>query len=450
MLSRFAVGAEDIRLTGRHRRRPYRKADLHEHLLAEGPKRILALDGGGVRSALSIAILEKIEDILRRRHGNYAVFRLSHYFDLIGGTSTGSILAAGLASNAVSVAELREIYSDLVNFTFRRGGRLDAPRLEEGLSRLFGTRTMGGEMATGLAVLARRLDGDTSLVFHNNPEGPNFDDQPEKAMLGYARYPVANVLRASVAYPGQFHPVSVKLTRLPHLEEGLFVDAGFTPFNNPAFQLFLLATLPKRGFGWNTGDKRLLVTSVGTGSLCNELPATARRAPSRHKDRHGLNFMIDDAEHTGELLMQLLSEPAAPQQTIGDFGDLRDIRLTPEPQCAYQRYQAKLTPKALLKDLGLGLSNRQLGKVRNMLSRDGFQIAYEIGQAVADAIVREEHFPADFDLEPLRVPQIISRPESANDPAPVSADHRASASAQVNKQFHRGPRYRLPSGLPRR
>ena len=35
------------------------------HLFGPGPKRILALDGGGVRGAISVAFLERIEKIIR-------------------------------------------------------------------------------------------------------------------------------------------------------------------------------------------------------------------------------------------------------------------------------------------------------------------------------------------------------------------------------------------------
>ena len=49
------------------------------------PKRILALNGGGIRGALSLGYLQRIEDILKKQHGNDPNFRLSDYFDLIGG-----------------------------------------------------------------------------------------------------------------------------------------------------------------------------------------------------------------------------------------------------------------------------------------------------------------------------------------------------------------------------
>jgi patatin-like phospholipase/acyl hydrolase len=44
---------------------PIRSDNLLERLTADGPKRILSLDGGGIRGALELGYLEKIEEILR-------------------------------------------------------------------------------------------------------------------------------------------------------------------------------------------------------------------------------------------------------------------------------------------------------------------------------------------------------------------------------------------------
>ena len=61
------------------------------HLFCPGPKRILALDGGGVRGAITVAFLEQIEKVLSDRLGE--PIHLANWFDLIGGTSTGAVIA---------------------------------------------------------------------------------------------------------------------------------------------------------------------------------------------------------------------------------------------------------------------------------------------------------------------------------------------------------------------
>src|SRR5215203_1358231 len=86
--------------------------ELLQRLQSEGPKRILSLDGGGIRGALSLGYLKKLEDILRRQHGDNPDFTLSDYFDLIGGTSTGSIIASCLAIG-MKVEEIKKMYFEL-------------------------------------------------------------------------------------------------------------------------------------------------------------------------------------------------------------------------------------------------------------------------------------------------------------------------------------------------
>ena len=78
------------------------------HLFAPGPKRILSLDGGGVRGAVSIGFLERLERLVEDIEGKPTL--LGDWFDLIGGTSTGAIIAAALALG-YTAREVHELYS---------------------------------------------------------------------------------------------------------------------------------------------------------------------------------------------------------------------------------------------------------------------------------------------------------------------------------------------------
>src|SRR3954447_18426445 len=131
---------------------------LLQRLQAEEPKRILALDGGGIRGALTLGYLQRIEDILRKQHGDDPAFRLSDYFDLIGGTSTGSIIASCLAIG-MSVAEIKDMYFTLGGRIFGRKykwwsvfdiseflkAKYDAQPLEEELHKVFKEITLGSD-----------------------------------------------------------------------------------------------------------------------------------------------------------------------------------------------------------------------------------------------------------------------------------------------------------------
>ena len=85
---------------------------LQQHLEPGGTKRILALDGGGIRGALTLGYLQRIEDVLKEQSDNKENFRLSDYFDLIGGTSTGAIIASCLAIG-MKVSQITDLYMKL-------------------------------------------------------------------------------------------------------------------------------------------------------------------------------------------------------------------------------------------------------------------------------------------------------------------------------------------------
>jgi hypothetical protein len=70
------------------------------------PFRILSLDGGGIRGVVSARILQEVE----RQVWQLNQQTLDEYFDLIAGTSTGSILAAGVTLKKTS-QEMIDLYT---------------------------------------------------------------------------------------------------------------------------------------------------------------------------------------------------------------------------------------------------------------------------------------------------------------------------------------------------
>jgi len=71
------------------------------------PFKILSLDGGGIRGVMSAQILQEVEQQIFDKTGK----KLHEYFDMIAGTSTGSILAAGIALGKDS-KEIIQLYQD--------------------------------------------------------------------------------------------------------------------------------------------------------------------------------------------------------------------------------------------------------------------------------------------------------------------------------------------------
>ena len=85
-------------------------AGAQAKLAKSGPRKLLALDGGGIRGLITIEILAKIESILRERSRNPSLV-LADYFDYIAGTSTGAVIGTLLALGK-SIDEIRRIYLD--------------------------------------------------------------------------------------------------------------------------------------------------------------------------------------------------------------------------------------------------------------------------------------------------------------------------------------------------
>jgi len=139
--------------------------DRDAHLFGPGPKRILALDGGGIRGLLTVQLLKRLEALVRTRTGNDDTV-LADYFDLIGGTSTGAIIASALALGW-PVERVEALYRELGNSIFessffRKGllrPKFSAEPVKKALQREYGNIRLGGpELRTGLAVVAKRLD----------------------------------------------------------------------------------------------------------------------------------------------------------------------------------------------------------------------------------------------------------------------------------------------------
>lgn len=432
MLSAFSDSAGELRDESTARRR-FLRSDLTDHLSPEGPKRILSLDGGGVRSAMSIAILHKIDAILRQRHGGSRQFHLADYFDLVGGTSTGAILASLIVTRKFTISEIRDVFFELARRTYgrrrfslnagREGQCFSDRRLRHTLMEIFGDATLNDDrIATGLAIFGKRIDTDETIIFHNNPNAAGFK-AGEKGGSGFGRYLIAGVLRASTGAPAQFSPSTVNLLEKPGKYSGVFVDGSVTPYNNPALQLYLLSTLNDTGFGWQSGPDALQITSVGTGALCRTMgPSEARQLRPQRRAREALTSMLDDVDHASDVMMNMISQGKGLPHQHPPF----DAETTPsagEPQFTYQRFQARLRQDVLRKDLGIGLSSRQLETVRTMSNPDGLQIAYEIGQAVADHLVSIDDFKASFDLPAaeIRTSQELTAEPMKADPSPVRA-----------------------------
>jgi len=292
-------------------------------------KRLLSLDGGGIMGLISLCILKRIEDQLRPRSGMGENFRLCHFFDYIGGTSTGAIIAAGLAVGK-SVGELIEFYQRSGRAMFRRASLMrrflyhafSADPLREMLRREIGVDSLlemskGGRLKTLLLVVVRNVTTDSPWPISTNPKA-KFND--EKLPYCNLKIPLWKLVRASTAAPTYFEPEQIEFVPGDPRYTFVFEDGGVTPYNNPALLLYRMATSPEYRVGWPAGEDRLMLVSVGTGSVFH---------PLRNAKLFGRSLLSNARTVPGTLMRAISVENDISCRTIGRcvYGDPIDSEL---------------------------------------------------------------------------------------------------------------------------
>lgn len=368
--------------------------DLLERLTAPGPKRILAIDGGGIRGAVALGYLQRIETLLRVRHGNPDLL-LRDYFDLIGGTSTGAMIA-GAAAIGMEASEIRRFYETMGPSVFDKKTRLrqrlkslfDPVALDAELKAQIGDVPLGDpSITTGICIVAMRADTRSKWPLINHPNGKYFA-QNQHIMLRQA-------MRASAAAPVAFLPEAIDVGGG---EVGAFVDGGVSTALNPALLLLLIATLNGFPFHWDRGEDELLLVSVGTGTWSDAGPA------SEVLDRKLWNWatqvpglLLHDIDLQNQLLLQAFSRSKTPRIINSEFGDLADDLLSPEPLLTYLRYNLTLDGPTLI-DLGLPELAPRAIALRDMADGSNVRDLGIIGDKACVTQVDDAHFPAAFDL----------------------------------------------------
>lgn len=241
---------------------------VEELLRREGPRKILAIDGGGIRGIIALGAIAEIERVLCRLSGNENLV-LADYFDFFAGTSTGAVIAAGLSAG-MTASTLRNLYVEHGSQIFMKAGLLvrfwryryrDGP-LRQMLQDLLGDMTLGSpRMRTLLLLVLRNASTDSPWPLTNNPRAKYNCRKRDDCNLDL---PLWQLVRASAAAPSFFPPECVVLGR-ENPRPMYFEDGATTPYNNPAFLAFRMATLDRYQILWPTGEDRLLLASVGTG-----------------------------------------------------------------------------------------------------------------------------------------------------------------------------------------
>ena len=231
--------------------------------------KILSIDGGGIRGIIPCQILAEMENELIKEHGKDA--RLCDYFDLIAGTSTGGIIAIGIALG-IRAQDMLELYQNNGNeifppsnqnilkklFNVLRGKPFyDTARLKELLEETYRKTNINsvrlGHAKTRLIIPTYSLvDQEIRIWKTSHSPGLQWDYQ----------LPAVDVALSTAAAPIYFSPHDFKFNFLG--KEGdvtimKMIDGGIVA-NNPAFIALMEATMCL-----NKPLEDIALLSLGTG-----------------------------------------------------------------------------------------------------------------------------------------------------------------------------------------
>jgi uncharacterized protein len=365
---------------------PYR-----DRMSSPGPKKMLALDGGGVRGVITLEMLHHMESMLAEQLCAGDDFVLGDYFDYIAGTSTGAIIAAGLAKG-LRVGQILDLYMtrgdeifDHASLRQRYHYRYGSERLRSLLQRMLGRdTTLGSEdLKSLLLIVVRNATTDSPWPLSNNPNAMfNATTRADNNLA----IPLWQLVRASTAAPTYFPPEAVTLGE----HRFVFVDGALTMYNNPAFQLFLMATLDSYELRWPATESDLLLVSVGTGS-CPK--ANDRLRPD------AMNLLFNANSVPAALMHAALNEQDLLCRVFGrcrhgapidmEVGDLMHGKgVMGERLFSYVRYNPELSRRGLD---DLGLPDVIPEEVQRLDSISHVRDLSRVGQAAARDVA-VEHF----------------------------------------------------------
>lgn len=241
--------------------------------------RVLSIDGGGIRGLIPALVLGELR---RRLDASGEKRHFSEIFDLLAGTSTGAIIALGLAlparvdgsgspfanKPAFEIDDIAEFYARRGIEIFPRhkfeslravvqafGDKYDARNLEKVLDDLFGDATIRDALTN---VLVTSYDTETMEPFFIKRRPQKNEGPPD------LNFYMRDAARASSAAPTFFEPALI--SSLPHNGRRYCLVDGGVFANNPAMCAYVEA---RKIF---PNASRYIVVSLGTGRTKTSFP----------------------------------------------------------------------------------------------------------------------------------------------------------------------------------
>jgi len=360
-------------------------------------KRILSIDGGGIRGIIAAEMLVKLEEDLKKYNPKFQC--LADFFDLIGGTSTGSIIAAGLASR-MKATEILDLYLKEGKNIFAKNWfysiskypiftRYNPKELHRVLVNKFGDKTLADISKHKLIIPTKNITDGRNYIFSNyksdvDTHSTNYFVEQEKSR----DTKLVDIILASSAAPTYFPPHKMKLKN----ESFEFIDGGVEMFNNPAFLLFLEAEHIQtvKASQYLSTPNNLLIVSVGTGFFDQAINfGNASRYCIVNWGKYVTSRLLEDANIANNHLMKMVGyEPFKWNREQNRF-----ITNEKSPHLGkrftYFRHNVKFE-EIRLKTLGINID--KLEALKEIDCVDQISILSEIGQAVAKEQISIDRF----------------------------------------------------------
>ncbi|GIL13913.1 MAG: hypothetical protein BroJett038_26330 [Chloroflexota bacterium] len=323
----------------------------------DNKKLILSIDGGGMRGTITIAMLAELEKLTGKT--------CPELFDMVAGTSTGAIIAAGFGLGLSAQEILEKVYKHGLPEGFRaqpQGPLLWLRYLLGGLRAVYNFQPfldVLGPLAAGKTI----GDLQNPIVFMTTRDlrtnNTYYVVSRGRGGARFADWPVTGAVAASGAAPIYFPPVL-----------GNLVDGGVGTSGNPV----LAATVEAMEFiGSEAGfiPGQVIHFSLGTGYRANTFAGGA-----------GSRFWLYD--WVVYIISGFLDDTAL-QQVFGTRAVYRgrvDVR----------RYNPYLDPASLRDTLGINLAGRPDPRKLELDSYSPAQIELmeEIGRAYARRVAWDE------------------------------------------------------------
>ena len=248
------------------------------------PFYILSLDGGGSLGVYTLGVLSEVQKMLGAP--------LHEVFDLVYGTSTGSIIGTLIALGS-DIDTIRDHYFDVVEDVMARYGRRGKSRALHKHAKCVYRNKKFDEFLIRVGIVATHLEYNRPMVFKNDVSQAHGSRGSFESGFG------CEIADAVVASCAAFPFFSAKFLSTPNHGDREVVDGGFVA-NNPT--LFALAD----ALGpLNVARSNIRVLSLGTGNY-PEKGRLLRRAFSSFGTTSTVMTLLRTSSNTVETVRRLL------------------------------------------------------------------------------------------------------------------------------------------------